>query len=191
MIHKLPNFMFIEINKRLGDLYGFMEPEKPYFRLVWSDDVLEKRWMTHTDEGFQLLFPEVREVPKYRNWKPSRYVLEGLQVVNHNVETDIPFDISYEPIWTFQDRHGEYLIPIWPAIKMILDTLKENVENKGQIKYRDPDSSPKEALENQEKRAKELEEALFGNETPITTALSHRSGVAYGPGSSPNKTRES
>lgn len=180
-----------EYNNRLRDVYGELDRDSPYFRLVWSDDVLEKRWMTHTDEGFQLLFPEVREVPKYRNWKKERYVLEGLQFIQEGVESDIPFKISYEPLWTFEDRHGEYLIPIWPAIHMILEAVKESQQNAGKVKYRDPDSTVGEAKEAQDRRLKEMEEALFGNETPITTALSHRSGVAYGPGSSPNKTRES
>jgi len=187
MIQKLLPSEFEAFNQRLIELYGRMDTNLPYFRLVWSDDVYEKRWMTHTDEGFQLLFPEVREVPKYKGWKSNRYVLEGLQEVQG--ETDIPAKISYEPIWTFQDRNGEYLIPIWPAIQLILETLKENVEKAGTVKYKDPESDPKEAMEVQEQRVKEYEEALFGNESKITTALSHRSGVAYGPGSSPNKER--
>lgn len=185
-IQKLLRSELEEFNKRLALHYGELDAGKPYFRLVWSDDVFEKRWMTHTDEGFQLLFPEVREVPKYRNWKPSRYILEGLQVIDPSTETDIPFRTSYEPLWTFQDSHGEYLIPIWPAIHMILETVRANQERKGEVKYKDPDSVPNEAIENQKARIDKLTTDLFGNETSVTTALSHRSGVGYGPGSSPN-----
>lgn len=183
---RLQDYEFNEYNKRLSDIYGELEKGMPFFRLVWSDDVFEKRWMTHTDEGFQLLYPEVREVPKYRNWKPERYVLEGLQFISPEMESDIPFPISYEPIWTFEDKGGNYLPPIWPAIHFILETLKENTEKSNMVKYKDPDADPQEAIENKKVRVDKLVEDLFGNETNVTTALSHRSGVAYGPGSSPN-----
>jgi len=189
-MNKIPKFEFDEINRRLIDKYGKFE-DQPYFRLVWSNDCFEKRWMTHTDEGWKLLQPEVRLVPKYLDRK-DRYVLEGLMAVPLGVETDLTTPISYEPVWTF--RHGDnYVRPTWYAIWTILEIVRENQENAGasrefhgEILGVNEDLEKEEQLEKKQARVIELEKELFGNETAIGTALSHRSGVGYGPGSSPN-----
>lgn len=171
-IQKIGREEFQIINSRLADKYGYFESIKPYFRLMWSEDILEKRWMTHTDEGMQLLHPEVREVPKYRHYIKDRYILEGLTVVPKFVETDLIEEISYEPLWTFETGNGEFLIPTWPAIHHILETVRNAQQNKGGVKYKEDTS-----IEAQEQRIKQLEEELFGNETPITDALAYGRGV--------------
>lgn len=185
-MQKLQQYELDEINNRLKDQYGLFESTFPYFQLVWSDDQYENRKMTHTNEGFELIHPEVRLVPKYRHYIRERYILEGLRSTIEQRETDLVEKITYEPIWTFEDKNGNFLTPIWKAIWYILETVRHNQENAGKgAKYKDP-----ELIEGaEEARYKELYEALYGNETPLTTALSHRSGVAYGPGSQPNSSK--
>jgi len=194
-IVKLDPYKFEELNKRLVDNYGKFDNGFPYFRLIWSEDILEKRRMTHTDEGFELIHPVVREVPKYRHYIRDRYILEGLTAVPEFAETDLVEKISYEPLWTFETSRGEYVIPIWEAIYFVLETVRHNQENagkpreyQGKILGENNDLSEPEKLENKRARVDNLEKELFGNETPIGDALSHRSGVGYGPGSSPNST---
>jgi hypothetical protein len=177
-IVKLSPTEFEEINKRLADIYGKGFNDLPYFRLVWSEDLLEKRLMTHTREGFELPYPEVREVPKYRQWIQDKYVLEGLTIVPDYVQTELIEKLSYEPVWTFEDRHGNYLIPKWGAIHFILETQRQNIEKAGTtVKYKDPDLDPEAALANREARIKEIEAFLFGDENPTTDALAYKEGV--------------
>ncbi len=48
------------INERLLTKWGkFSTTESSLWRVVWSEDQLEKRWMTHTKDGFQYLEPQV------------------------------------------------------------------------------------------------------------------------------------
>lgn len=171
-LHKIPEENLKLLNNKLNDIYGRTE-NLPNFRVVWSEDLLEKRLMSHTDEGFQLIIPMVREVPKYKQWIQQKYILEGLTVVPDMVETDLVERLSYEPVWVFEDKNGNPLIPIWPAIHFILEQIKDNQRTAGMTKYPDPG----ETREQRELRLKELEEELFGNETDTGDALAYREGV--------------
>src|SRR5262245_31149745 len=95
------------INRRLHDLYGETESQGerlPNFRIVWSEDQFEMRKTDYTDSGFRLLHPEVRKLPKYRQWITKKHVLERLTVVPFVNEHDLPDSkLSYEPIWVFED----------------------------------------------------------------------------------------
>lgn len=166
------------LNRRLVDKYGVIE-DKPYFRLRWSEDLLEKRWMTHTNEGFELLNPEVREVKKYGHYIRDRYVLEGLNAVPFFGQGDDRIEqVTYEPVFVFEDKHGNYLPPRWDVIWFVLENLRNCQEhNTGTVKYRDPESTPEEAAEAKLQRLKAIEEYLWGNETQVTDALTYGQGV--------------
>lgn len=168
MMTKLQPYEFELINRRLTEKYGKMDDFSPYFRLVWSDSQFERRIMTHTDEGWPLIHPETRVVPKYKHYIRERYVLEGLQEVKG--ETDLTTALSYEPIWTFEDKHGNYLIPRWDAIHFILQVVKRNQEQAGMYKKYDDLDTTAESIE---KRIDEIEKELYGNETSITDALAY------------------
>jgi hypothetical protein len=143
----------------------------PNWRVVWSEDH-EKRCLTHTKDGLELLKPEVRETKKYQHIK-ERFVLERYTEING--ESDLVTQLSYEPIWTFEDRHGVYLPPRYDACKLIIEQLLENVRAaKNYTKYKDPDESP----ETQKQRIDDMEYQLFGNETPVGDALAYGSGVS-------------
>lgn len=167
------------INTRLRDLYGRCEPEGlSNFRVVWSEDQLEKRKMTHSDGGLLLLNPEVREVPKYRQWIQTKYILERLTIISEYVETDLVERLSYEPVFVFEDKHGNALAPLWSAIHFIVENLLHAEHHVGYVKYKDPNADPTDAKEREFERIETLKNDLFGNETEIGDALAHKEGIS-------------
>ncbi|SRR5258706_3349359 len=169
-----------EINLRLERYYGKVDDLRPYWRVVWSDDQLEKQLRTHTKDGFQLLTPEVQEVPKYRQWIQHKYILEKLTPVPIENEFELPesHGLSYEPLWIFEDKNGNALPPQWDAIQLIIKSVHDAINYRG-TKYKDPYSDPKTAPEVKEKELKALESSLFGNESQLGDALAYKEGVGY------------
>lgn len=167
------------INQRLLDQFGRFEDGRPNWRVVWSDDQLEKRIVTHTPEGFILPNPEVREVRKY-SYIIARYVLEKLVPVPQVDGNDLITKTSYEPIWTFEDSHGNALAPIYDAITLLIKVVSENIYRAGRnVPYKTPEGMGNTA-EECKARAEKLYEELYGNDSPITDALHLDSAVGYG-----------
>jgi hypothetical protein len=169
------------LNRKLADVYGKTE-DKPNYRIVWSDDQLEKRVTDRTNEGFLLLHPEVREMPKYKQWIHDKYVLETLVIVPK--QTDLIEPLSYEPLWVFQSSMGVALAPNWLACKKIIETVNENIRGAGNYrKYKDPEEGLTEAQlrEKREAELNELTEALFPNENDTTDALHYKEGISVPP----------
>jgi hypothetical protein len=142
--------------------------------------------MTHTDEGLLLLNPEVRRVPKYWLDLNNKYILEALKAIPEYVETDLVAKLSYEPMWTFEDKHGNPLYPRWEAIRFVLETVKANMEHK-KGPYKDPDigENPVETALIRKERLDEIQMDLFSDETSITDALKLGTGIVV-PGNSGN-----
>ena len=160
------------INEKLLEEFGTEFGSSPRFRVVFSDDQYEKRLTDCTDEGFELLYPEVRLLPKYKQWIREKYVLERLIPVVG--ETDLVTKVSYEPAWVFQDKHGNYLPPFFEGCRFVIDSLRSAIDGAGSFtKYKDKNISPEEHLAH----IKKVEDELFGNETPMTDALHYGSGV--------------
>ena len=93
-----------EINKKLLEEFCTEFGNAPRFRVVFSEDQFEKRFTDRTDEGFELIHPEVRLLPKYKQWIREKYILERLIPIVG--ETDLITKVSYEPAWVFQDKQG-------------------------------------------------------------------------------------
>jgi len=162
-----------EINRKLKDKCGYgPDGINPTWRIILAGEMFEKRWMSHTDEGFELINPEVRLVRKYQHIDRDKYVLERqVPVVG---ETDITTPVSYEPAWTFEDRHGAYLPPRFDACCIVIDSIYTQMDRAGIYKkYDDPDAESEVRL----RKVQHMEEILFGNETPVGDALAHRYGV--------------
>jgi hypothetical protein len=160
------------INKRLIQDFGREWNGMPRWRVVFSDDQLEKRWTEFTDEGFQLINPEVRELPKYRQRIQGKYILERLVPVVP--PTDLVDKISYEPAWVFEDRVGNYLPPYYDGCKFVIESVYSAIDKKGNhVKYKDPANDP----EYREKLIDDAEDKLFGNETELTDALHHKAAI--------------
>lgn len=158
------------INKRLTEYFGSAWNGNPIWRVVWSDDQLEKRRMQFSETGLQLLYPEVREVKKY-SYIQAKYVLERLVEVPEVSQQELPVLISYEPIWVFEDKNHNALPPIWEAAKFVVDTVYAAIGKKSLANY-------VESKEDDETRIRKMQEDLFGNETDVSDALAYGNGVA-------------
>jgi len=160
------------INEQLINEYGTdIADNRPKYRLVWSDDQYENRITTHDDHGNELIRPEVRYLPKYKQYIRHRYILERLTVVLG--ETDLTEKVVYEVVWTFQDNQGKYLPPWFEACRHIIENILMNMGAKNYFaKYKDI-MSKEEYIAGIDRMEKEL----FGNETPVGDALAYGSGV--------------
>lgn len=163
------------INEELFKRYGH-EPnadDLPRFRVVFSHDQFEKRWVTHTKEGFELLHPEVREVPKYRHYIKDKYVLERLVPLDTD-NTDLTVKVGYEPAHVFMTPNDEYLPPRFDMCTVVADRLLDVAS--GRVKPQkkvDPATEPGYMANLIER----MQKNLFGNETSTGDALAHKYGV--------------
>lgn len=168
------------INRQLVDQFGLETSiNEPMFRVVFSDNQLEKRLGTYTDFTPSGIFirevTEVREVPKYQ-WIKGRWVLERLVVVPDVNMIELPTTkLSYEPLWIFENQTGDYLPPRWDACKLIIDTMYAALGKSSLRKY--IDSEAETTKEGRDAKIQKLQEELFGNETPATDALAYKTGV--------------
>lgn len=162
-----------DINKKLRDNFGLAFNGRPNFRVVFSDDQFEKRWTNYTDDGVELLHPEVRELPKYRQYIRGKYILERL--VPAGISTDLIEKVTYEPAWVFQDKDGNYLPPFFDGCRFVIDSLNSQIQVAGTFtKYKDVNETAEERMA----KVKKVENELFGNETPVGDALAYGSGVS-------------
>jgi hypothetical protein len=123
MIKTRPHSVEVSIiNKRLVDVFGKELNGRPRFRVAFSDDEKEKRVGTFDEfhgKIFLRQFFGVREVPKYSYIK-MRWVLEKSawnpekEIMNHN---------GFEPVYVFQDKDKNYLMPIYKVCEVIIHGL--------------------------------------------------------------------
>lgn len=167
------------INKQLVDLFGIDTiTGQSMFRIVWSEDQFEKRLTDCTDKGIVLPYPEVRLLPKYRQWVQEKYVLERLVLIPEINKDDLPTSkLSYEPLWVFMDENGFPLPPTLWAAKFCVDAVYAALGKKSMAKYIDEEA--KNPIEYREARVNKLQSELFGNETSVGDALAYKSGVGY------------
>lgn len=161
------------INNQLIDLFGVDTiTGDPIWRVVWSETQFEKRLMDVTDTGIILLVPEVRLVPKYRQWIKEKYVLERLvQVPDVNRKELGGIKVSYEPLFVFETKKGNYLPPRIDVAKIVIDSVYAAQGKTSLAKYtEDPDEEKRKSIE-------EIYEYLYGDETDVTDALRHKEGV--------------
>ncbi len=157
------------LNQLLKEHFGIStDTNQQMWRVVWSDDQYEKRLTEFTDFGFQLLQPEVRELPKYQ-WIKQKYILEHLVVVPEVSMPELPATkLSYEVIWVFEDKYGNYLPPKFEACKFIIDTVHAaQFGTGGMKKYEDEESTQEKSLEFKKKTIDNLVEELFGEQSSL------------------------
>lgn len=168
----------IQINELLKSHFGVTDGNEAIWRVVWSDDQFEKRLMDVTDEGLSLLHPEVREVPKYRQWITHKWVLEQLVVIPEvNIKELAGKKLSYEPIFVFENAAGEALPPKFEVAKFVIDTIHAALGKTSLAKYKDPESTQEGALQAQKERVDKIVEEIFGDESTVTDHLSRQTGV--------------
>lgn len=164
-----------DINDKLLKTYGteILVGDKPRFRVVFSDDQYEKRWTKFTDEGFELIHPEIRLMPKYKTYITAKYVLERLVPIGP--ESDLVEKVGYEPAWVFQHAQtGEYLPPRFDMCEIVIESLMTQMGRANTFKkYKDPEENP----EYRKGLVDDMYKKLFGNETSTGDALAHGYGV--------------
>jgi len=155
------------INQQLIDHFGIeTDSSRAMWRVVFSEDQYEKYRSDVTPSGVQLLHSVVMTRPKYKQWIHRKYVLERLVAVPESqVEELAGIKTSYEPIWVFEDRNGNYLPPTFWAAKFVVDNVYASMGKKSLRKYIDEEAANPQ--EEKEKRIKQYEEMLFGDESSL------------------------
>jgi len=175
------------INRQLRELYGIDTiSTNVIFRVVWSNDQFERRfgeWNDYDKNDILIrTVTEARYVPKYP-FNKDRYVLERLVIVPETNRTELcDLKSSYEPLWVFQNLDDDtYLAPRIDICQFIINNVLEAQHRpKGYRRYVESQAATFGFLggKNKEERLKEIKEAMFGNETPITDALMAQRGVS-------------
>ena len=161
-----------DINTKLLTEFGYELDGRAKFRIVFSEDEYEKRLTEYTNEGFELAIPEIRLLPKYKQWIHQKYILERLVPIPENGE--LTEKVGYEPCWVFQDKHGNYLPPFFNGCKLIIESMYQAIGRKDTfVRYKDKNISKEENLAHIEK----VEQELFGNETAVGDALAYKTGI--------------
>jgi hypothetical protein len=153
------------------------------WRVSWSEDQYEMRlgdYEDFTEAGIYIrTVREVREVPKYNQWIIRKYVLEQLVGIPPQNQAELPTSkMSYEPMFPFEDRNGDYLPPSFEAAKFVIDSIYAAMGQQSMSKYSDPEADGNNGLEAKEKRVNKLVEELFGDESGLGGAIVHGEGVA-------------
>ena len=170
------------INKRLIDQFGIdTHSSNPIWRVVFSDDQMEKRLTNFTKEGFELLTPMVIEVPKYKQWIQGKYILERFVIVPDFQQIELAgAKTSYEIIWTFEDKNGNPLPPKWEAINFIINTIYAAQYGTHNLKkFHDPENSQEAALEAKRQRVDAIIEELWGDQSSLQGTTKTGESVAY------------
>lgn len=176
------------INLQLRTLYSIdIGSNKPIFRVVWSNDELETRvgeWNDYdVNKNLIRTVTGGRLVPKYLH-KKDRYILERLVAVPAVNKDELGGkQVSYEPLWVFENADNEsYLPPRIDIAQFIINTMLEAVNRpKGFKRYLSNEAENFGLLggTNKHEKLKKIKEQLFGNETPITDALMAKRGVGF------------
>jgi len=159
------------INQFLKDNFGIdTDDSEPIFRVVWSEDQFEKRETRYTDSGVELLYPEVRELPKYKSYIQNAYILERRVLVpDESLKELVGVKKSYEPLWVFIGKDGNPVPPTILGCKFVIDAVYAALGKSGMAKYKDPDAdlSAEEAYEKNKVKIDKIEEELFGDESSL------------------------
>ena len=133
MDNKSNSFEAYEMNEKLRTLYGVHEEtSKPRFRVVHSDDQLEKRFGTfEVFNGDIYLRTEVnviREVPKYPYYWNNQWIVERLEP---NTLPDVyEGDFVYNSLWSFPEGLPLDWEPVEFVVKKALDILPVEIAEK-------------------------------------------------------------
>jgi hypothetical protein len=168
-----------QINKQLIEHFGVDTISgSAMWRVSWSSDQYEKRLTEYTLEGLQLLYPEVKELPKYQHCK-DRWILERLCLIPDINSLELPAEKqSYECMHIFENEStGQPVYPIFRACKFVVDVVYAAMGKKSLRKYVDEDAD--NPLEKQRERIEKLQEELFGDESSLLGRTITGEAVAY------------
>lgn len=173
------------VNNWLKNKYGIdIIQGLPIWRVVWAADQVEKQYDTfedHTPSGiFIREVTEVREIKKYPH-VTDLHILERLVLVpEHQQENLVGAKISYELIFNFWNKHGEYLPPKIEVCEFVIDTVlaAEHAAKGGRGGMRKyTDETNEEFLNKQRKRIEEITEYIWGEDAAFHDDIRSGSGI--------------
>lgn len=116
-----------QLNRHLLETYGSDHTSRPRYRVMWSEDLLEKRnfVLGMNEDGSENV--EVREVKKY-SWVKDRYIFQK-HFVGPAEQQDIKNWDGYEALFTFDTNGGlgEALIPTQQACEFIIMCVERTI----------------------------------------------------------------
>ncbi|MFI5420539.1 MAG: hypothetical protein ACHQ1H_06190 [Nitrososphaerales archaeon] len=148
----------------------------PLFKLVWSNSETELRSGTFEDYTtgglFIRTFVGTRRVLKY-NYIIDRWILEKWFPPELTISHELPDSKngSYEPLYVFEDKKGNYLPPNLKALNFLIEQTRQPNRST-------PEQLINALLEKEEKEVKEIEDSL--DLSPIQNALHMGEGTGYG-----------
>ena len=165
-----------DINKRLLEYYGRdVVWNRPIYRVVWSSSQRETRFAEYEDWYNQVIFlrkvKEWRETLKYPQ-NPDRWVLE--RIFPNPRQDELLGEFSYEPLFVFQDKNGNYLPPVWNAINLILYTLHTQNAKKAKSNEEMELSKEKEAARREEE---EILDSLIQSDYELASKVHDGEGI--------------
>lgn len=114
------------INKQLKS-YGVNIYNDPFFRVVFSDDQVEKRKGVYRDFSGEIFIREVEEIREVRKypWIKGKWILERWAHGSLARHPDLVTfkDGVYICVYTFQDINFNYLPPLWKVCEIIVNHL--------------------------------------------------------------------
>lgn len=163
------------INEALKTHYGLVGKTNPRFRVVWSEDLHEKRHGIHRKYLGPIYLGEHfgTELCKKYSYISEKWILEVYTpeaLNNPEADTD-----GYEPVWVFADENNHYLPPNMEVCEFIIAAW--DFAKSGGTKKNDRilESEEKEAFD---KDVKETEEQLQGTlSTPLMSKFHDKEAV--------------
>lgn len=170
------------INEVLLSKYGRTINNSQRYRLVWSEDLNEKRHGVHKKYHGPIYLGEhygVELCKKYsyisEKWILEVYTPEAL--ANKEIDSD-----GYEPIWVLQDSEMHYLPPNLEVCEMIITAYEFAKSGRNRKTEKQLANEEKEKFD---KEVKDTEEILEGTgSSPLMSQLHDGSAVTV------NKERE-
>lgn len=163
-----------KLNQQLIDLYGVdTVTGDAMFRVAWSE-YTEKRITKFTENGIELLHPQMIERRKY-TYIREKWVLENLVIIPEWQQIELAgAKISYEPLMPFEDKEGNAILPSLRACQFVINLIQSVRGKSNMAKYVENDEG---SLEAKLKETADIYEELYGNESAVTDSLAVRSGV--------------
>jgi len=166
------------INKYLKEHHGSDLLSRPFYRIVWSEDELEKRFAMYdnmlSDHIIFNTVKKLKEVRKYANpiYK-ERFILEKLilDIDNPEVWDTTMGRGSYEPIWVFRGLGDTYQVPTLKTVDFVLRMLL------GKKEHRDQRMEDNEEESSLQAEIADCQEVLGGSEGAIASQLRDRSAI--------------
>jgi hypothetical protein len=176
----------MDLPERIEDINYWLERDfgktglYPNWRVVWSEDQFEMvkgRFVTYDNSNNIISTQEgVAQVRKYEYIK-EKFILERIMPVPElNREELVGREWSYEPLWVFEDKNGNWLPPKMEVCKIVIDSVLKASARAIGARYKNPEDD-QDPIEVRKMRIDKLQEELFGNETDAGDALAHGSGI--------------